>query len=178
MDSIDIHDRTGLKRVKLSVGLTAVAVSILILLMALAIRHAREREMVRQFELQQITIVRGIAARLGELIISVERGLLTLATEPDGPPADVQKIKALHDGMDGRVSFVAVTDAAGDVLTKYPPSVIETNGHFGTTRVFGQVRESAAPALGTILILGKKGITTGSWSCVCQGTGQGGDLGA
>ena len=157
MDSNNIRDRKALKRVKLSAGLTAAAVIILILLLALTIRHAREREMVRQFKLQQIAIARGIATRLEDLIISVEKGLLTLATEPDAPPADVHKIMMLHAGMEGKVSFVAVTDAKGDVLTKYPPLVIGKNGHFGVTQVFTQVRESAKPAAGTILMPDEKG---------------------
>ena len=71
MDSSDIRNRKNLNRVKFSVGLTALAVIILILLLALTVRHAREKEMVRQFGAQQVAVARGTAARLEDLILVV-----------------------------------------------------------------------------------------------------------
>ncbi len=73
MDSSDIRNRKELNRVTLSIGLTALAVIILILLLALTVRHAREKEMVRQFGAQQVAVARGTAARLEDLILVGEK---------------------------------------------------------------------------------------------------------
>jgi len=150
MDSSDIWNRKGLNRVTLSIGLTALAVIILILLLALTVRHAREKEMVRQFGAQQVVIARGTAARLEHLILSVKKNLLTLTAAPDRSLRDSQKIRAVHAGMEGEVFLTAVTDAAGAVLMKYPPSVAGRVGGVGETPLFHQVRETGKPAVGVL----------------------------
>jgi PAS domain S-box-containing protein len=150
MDSSDIRNRKGLNRVTLSIGLTALAVIILILLLALTVRHAREKEMVRQFGAQQVAVARGTAVRLEHLILSVKKSLLTLTAIPDRSLRNGQKIRAIHAGMEGEVFFTAVTDAAGAVLMKYPPSVAGKEGGFGETPLFRQVRETVKPAVGVL----------------------------
>jgi PAS domain S-box-containing protein len=148
MDSSDIRNRTTLNRVKLSVGLTALAVIILILLLALTVRHAREKEMVRQFGAQQVAVARGTAARLEDLILVVKKSLLTLAAESDCSLRDRRKIGVAYAGMEGKVSFTAVTDAAGAILMYYPPSVAGRVDGAGVLPLFRQVRETKEPAVG------------------------------
>jgi PAS domain S-box-containing protein len=152
MDSSDIRNRKNLNRVKFSVGLTALAVIILILLLALTVRHAREKEMVRQFGAQQVAVARGTAARLEDLILVVKKSLLTLAGEPDRSLRDGRKIGVVHAGMEGKVSFTAVTDAAGAILMNYPPSVAGSVGGVGETPLFRQVRETGKPAVGVLTL--------------------------
>jgi PAS domain S-box-containing protein len=150
MDSSDIRNRKNLNRVKLSVGLTALAVIILILLLALTVRHAREKEMVRQFGAQQIAVARGTAARLEDLILVVKKSLLTLAGEPDRSLLGGRKIVVFHAGMEGKVSFTAVTDEAGAILMHYPPAVAGGMGSVGETPLFRQARETGKPAVGVL----------------------------
>jgi PAS domain-containing protein len=157
MDSSDIRNRKNLNRVKFSVGLTALAVIILILLLALTVRHAREKEMVRQFGAQQVAVARGTAARLEDLILVVKKSLLTLAGETDRSLRDGRKIGAVYAGMEGKVSFTAVTDAAGALLTYYPPSVAGRLGSVGETRFFHQVRETGEPAVGVLSLPDDRG---------------------
>ena len=52
-------NRGRLTRVVISVGLTTLVVIVLILLLALTVRHAREKEMVGQYGLQQAAIAKG-----------------------------------------------------------------------------------------------------------------------
>jgi len=131
MDSSDIQNRKRSDRVKLSVGLTALAVIVLILMLALTVRHAREKDMVRQFGEQQVAIARGTAERLEQLMLVVKKNLLTLAGESDRSLLDGRKLGAVHAGMGGKVSFTAVTDESGIILVNYPPSVA---GRVGSVR--------------------------------------------
>jgi PAS domain S-box-containing protein len=150
MDSSDIRNRNHLNRVKFSVGLTALAVIILILLLALTVRHAREKEMVRQYGAQQVAVARGMAARLEDLILAVKKSLLTLAFDPDRSLRDGRKIGTVHAGMEGKVSFTAITDEAGAILMNNPPSVAGSVGGVGWTPLFRQVRETGKPAVGVL----------------------------
>ena len=162
MDSDDVRDNKGLRRIKISVGLAALAVIVLILLLALTVRHAREKEMARQFGLQQAAIARETAARLEDLIISVERALFTLAAHPDRFRGEIQKLRAAQTDMEGKVSFMVLTDEAGAVLIKYPPSVIGRYGGFGDVLFFRQARKTGKLAVSIILLPGDQGVNTRS----------------
>lgn len=150
MHSSDIRNRNHLNRVKFSVGLTALVVIVLILLLALTVRHAREKEMVRQYGAQQVAVARGMATRLEDLILVVRRSLLTLASEPDRSLRDGRKIGAVHAGMEGKVSFTAVTDAAGVILISDTPSAAGSAGGVAGTPLFRQIRETGKPAVGVL----------------------------
>ena len=151
MDSSDIRNRERLNRVKISVGLTALAVIVLILLLALTVRHAREKEMVRQFGAQQVAVARGTAARLEDLILVVKKSLLTLAGEPDRSLRDGRKIGAVHAGMEGKISFTAVTDEAGAILMNYPPSVAgRVGGVRGDASLPSRSGRPEKPAVGVL----------------------------
>jgi PAS domain S-box-containing protein len=162
MDSGDIRDSKGFRRIKISVGLAALAVIVLILLLALTVRHAREKEMVHQLGLQQVAIARETAARLEDLIISVERSLLTLAAHPDRFRGEVQKLRAAHTGMEGRVSFMALTDERGAVLIRYPPSVIGRYGGFEDVLFFRQAQKTKKLAVSVVLLPGDQGVNNRS----------------
>lgn len=142
MDSRDVRNRRELKRVKWSVSLTAFAVIILILILVLTVRHTREKEMVRQFGVQQVTVARETAARLEQLMLLVKKNLMTLSGEPDAVLRDGRKIGAVHAGMEDKVSYTAVTDVDGTVIVQYPPDIGPRTVSFGNTRLFQQVMQT------------------------------------
>jgi len=115
-------NRGRLTRVVISVGLTTLVVIVLILLLALTVRHAREKEMVGQYGLQQAAIAKGTAARLENLCSSIEKYLFTLSDEPPNRLRNEKWIRNAHEAMGGKVSFAAVMDQKGSILMRYPPS--------------------------------------------------------
>jgi PAS domain S-box-containing protein len=157
MGSSDIRGRKGLRRIKISVGLTTLALIVLILLLAQTVRHAKEKEMVRQFGLRQVAVAKGIAASLDELIVPVEKGLLALAAEPDGRMQTAWKLRALQTGMEGKASSMAVTDSRGAVLMRTPAEGALIKGHLGETEAFRQIKTTAAPAVGSLPISESRG---------------------
>lgn len=153
MDSSDIQNRSRLDRVKFSIGLTAVAVIILILLLALTVRHAREKEMVRQFGLQQASIARGTAARLENLLSSVERYLLLLAAEPARNLGDEKRIRDVHEMIGGKISFAVVMDEKGAILMRYPPPPSGQEGRYlWETSLLLRIREMGKQTARSVLL--------------------------
>ncbi|MDD5100688.1 MAG: PAS domain S-box protein, partial [Syntrophales bacterium] len=122
MDSSEMGNRGRFNRVVISVGLTAVIVIVLILLLALTVRHAREKEMVGQFGLQQAAIARGTAARLENLISPIEKYLSLLATQPENELGGEKRIRDVQQVMGGKISFAVVMDENGSILTRYSPT--------------------------------------------------------
>ncbi|MDA8124839.1 MAG: PAS domain S-box protein [Deltaproteobacteria bacterium] len=151
MDSGDNRAKKGLRRINVSVGLTAVALIVLILLLAQTVRHAREKEMVRQFGLRQVGVAEGIAARLDELIAPVEKGLLALAAEPGSRMQTAWKLRAFQTGMESQVSALAVTDENGVLLMRTPAAGFAIRG-VNETELFRQIKRTAAPAMGLLTI--------------------------
>ena len=147
MESSGIRNRDHLNRVNFSVGLTALAVIVLILVLALTVRHAREKEMVRQFGEQQVAVARGTAARLEDLSLAVKKSLASLAGDTDLSLRDRRQIGAVYAGMEGKVSFTAVMDAAGAIQIYYPPSVAGRVGAIAAAPLFNEVRETLQPAV-------------------------------
>jgi hypothetical protein len=153
MDSSDIQKRSRFDRVKFSIGLTAVAVIILILLLALTVRHAREKEMVRQFGLQQAAIARGTAARLENLLTSVERYLQLLAAEPAKNLGDEKRIREVHEMIGGKISFAVVMDENGAVLMRYPPPQPGQQGRYaGESSLLLRIREMGKQTTNSVLL--------------------------
>ena len=151
MDSSNVLDKKGWRRINLSVGLTALAVIVLILLLALTIRHARETEMVGQFGLQQAAIAKGSAARLESRIALTERRLRRFAAEPEKWPGDAKRIQAVQEGLEGTISFLAATDERGTILAHHPPSVTGIKGGpLGEAPLFRLVRKTGKSAVGAI----------------------------
>ncbi|MCE5263011.1 MAG: PAS domain S-box protein [Deltaproteobacteria bacterium] len=150
MESSGIRNRDHLNRVTFSVGLTALAVIILILVLALTVYHAREKEMVRQFGAQQVSVAQGMAARVEDLSLDVRKSLTGLAGETNRSLLDHRKMAAVYAGMEGKISFTAVMDAAGAIQIYYPPSVAGRLGGAGASPLFRQVRETRQPAVGLL----------------------------
>jgi PAS domain S-box-containing protein len=158
MDSNEMGNRGRLNRVVISVGLTAVVVIVLILMLALTIRHAREKEMVGQFGLQQAAIARGTAARLENLLSSIEKHLLALAAEPEKKLKDEKRIRDAHEMMGGKISFAVVMDENGSVLMRYPPPPSGTGGRFPwETSLLLRIRETGKNTVKKILLLPGEG---------------------
>ncbi len=76
----------GKKRVMIPIWLTTLIVITMILLFSLIIYDAREREMVGQFNRQQMAIAKGIAAGLEDLVSGIEKGIAYPVGTP-GPRA-------------------------------------------------------------------------------------------
>jgi PAS domain S-box-containing protein len=158
MDSNEMGNRGRLNRVVISVGLTAVVVIVLILMLALTIRHAREKEMVGQLGLQQAAIARGTAARLENLLSSIEKHLLALAAEPEKKLKDEKRIRDAHEMMGGKISFAVVMDENGSVLMRYPPPPSGTGGRFPwETSLLLRIRETGKNTVKKILLLPGEG---------------------
>ena len=134
-------NRGRLTRVVISVGLTTLVVIVLILLLALTVRHAREKEMVGQYGLQQAAIAKGTAARLENLCSSIEKYLFTLLDEPPKRLQNEKWIRNAHEAMGGKVSFAAVMDQKGSILMRYSSSAHRTKeGERWETALFLRIR--------------------------------------
>ena len=72
----------GKKRVMIPIWLTTLIVITMILLFSLIIYDAREREMVGQFNRQQMAIAKGIAAGLEDLVSGIEKGIASRSELP------------------------------------------------------------------------------------------------
>ncbi|MCE5283575.1 MAG: PAS domain S-box protein, partial [Deltaproteobacteria bacterium] len=177
MDSEDIRDRKDLRRITLSVVLAALAVILLILLLTVTVRYAREKEMVRQFGQQQAAIARGIAARLEDLILPVERSLMTLAANQARFRTEGRRLKAAYDEMEGKVSFLAVADRGGTILSKHPPFMIGRYGGFGNLFFFRQVLKTGKMALSAVRLPGDEGVDNRSVAIGVPITGPEGQIG-
>ncbi len=176
MDSEDIRDRKDLRRITLSVVLAALAVILLILLLTVTVRYAREKEMVRQFGQQQAAIAQGTAARLGDLILPVERSLMTLAADQTRFRTEGRRLRAAYDEMEGKVSFLAVADRGGTVLSKHPPFMIGRYGGFGSLLFFRQVLKTGRLALSAIRLPGDQGVDNRSVAIGVPITGADGQI--
>jgi PAS domain S-box-containing protein len=157
MASNDIRGRKGLRRLKISVALTTVVLIVLIMLLAQTVRHAKEKEGIRQFGLQQVAVARGIAARLDGLIVPVEKGLLAMAAETDGHMQTAGTLRALQQGRQSNVSSLAATDARGVVMIRIPADGAGIRGPLGETELFRHIRTTAAPAVGSLPLSESKG---------------------
>jgi hypothetical protein len=150
MDSDNIRGRRGLRRIGVSVVLTALILTALIFLLALTVRYGREKERVTQFGQQQVSVARGIAARLADLVASVEPGLETIASKPFGSAQAVHSLQSFPEGRQGRVLFTALTDTVGNVIGRVPGDRSGLPGGIGRTELFRQVRSTGRPAVGVI----------------------------
>lgn len=112
--------------VRVSTWLATSAVVILIILLALTINHAQEKGIVEQFSRQQATIASGVAARIEDLIISVEKSMIILSRLPaeDGIKPE-ESIKTIYDTLEGKIQFIARLNEKGLILRSYPPSPLK-----------------------------------------------------
>jgi len=153
MDSSEMGNRGRLNRVVISVGLTAVVVIILILLLALTVRHAREKEMVGQFGLQQVAIARGTAARLENLISPIEKYLVVLAAGSKKELGSEKRIRDVHEAVGGKIAFAVVMDENGSILMRYLPSLSETKNRISwETSLLLRIREAGKNGTKNILL--------------------------
>jgi PAS domain S-box-containing protein len=114
--------------VRLSIWLATFIVIVLILLFALTIYHARGKGMVEQYSQQQMTIAKGTAARIEDLLVDIEKTMLTFSKLPH-----LENIKskeayilteAFYDNLAGKIDFISNLDREGNVLSVYPPTFI------------------------------------------------------
>ena len=113
----------GERILRIPIWLTTLIVIVLILLFSLIIYDAREREMVEQYNRQQMAIAKGIASGIEDLIAGIERSIKTLMTWRGGSryfvsASDIQDLKFFYRALEGRVEFVARSD--GKSLHAYP----------------------------------------------------------
>ncbi len=105
-------------RFRIPIWLTTLIVIFMILLFSLLIYTAREKEMVEQFNRQQMAIAKGIAYGIENLISGIEQNLKTLTSwrENDSHRYPLQFI---FETLEGKADFVARSD--GRSLNAYPP---------------------------------------------------------
>lgn len=130
--------------------MAALILVVLILLLALTVRHAREKESVAQFGMQQMSLARGLAVRFEELVVSVARGLETIAAgAPTGAEAQ-RRIALWPEGRRERILIAALTDATGAILVQAPDGGPYKPGEIGSTELFRQVRVTGRSAVGLL----------------------------
>ncbi len=111
------------RRFRIPIWLTTLIVSVMILLFSLIIYDAREKEMVEQYNRQQMAIAKGIASGIEDLIAGIERSIKTLTTWRGGSryfasTTDLQDLKFFYRALEGKVEFVARSD--GRSISAYP----------------------------------------------------------
>ncbi|MCX5851628.1 MAG: PAS domain S-box protein [Deltaproteobacteria bacterium] len=136
-----------------SIWFTTIAVVMLIMLLALTVNHAREKAIVEQFSRQQTAIANGTAAGIEDLIVSIERSLTILSKLPGLHDKDsdgaVRSIKAVYDGLEGKVLFIVVIDREGMFHVGYPEAHIRNVAvkSFEDRFFFKQIQKTGKPVV-------------------------------
>ncbi|MFB3925233.1 MAG: PAS domain-containing protein [Syntrophales bacterium] len=104
------------------IWLTTLIVIVMILLFSLMIYNAREREMVEQFNKQQMAIARGTAAGIEDLIAGIEKSIMIhtrlRGIRNDASVRDLSSIRIIYEDLEGKVEFVAAGN--GRTSAVYP----------------------------------------------------------
>jgi ABC-type iron transport system FetAB permease component len=133
---------------RLTIWLTTLIVVFMILLFALVIYNTRERDMVEQFGRQQMAIASGTAAGIEDLIVGVEKSMVTLSRLPcaEGamPETTIQSVKVIYDDLEGKVDFIAIEDKNGVAIGAYPHSFLKSimGKSFEFCRYFQEVKKT------------------------------------
>ncbi len=154
--------RSFLANIRIPIWLTIASVITFILILAFTVNHARERDIVRQFSQQQITIARGTAAGIEALISSVKKSMIILSRLPSCPQClcvtDItpeitkQSIKIIYDDLDGAVEFIVVKNKDGVVINEYPSSIPGgmTDEIFKHSPYFQQIKKTGKAYIGDL----------------------------
>ncbi|MEA1935906.1 MAG: PAS domain S-box protein [Thermodesulfobacteriota bacterium] len=144
----------------LSIWLATLTVVFLIVLFALVINSAREKDMVEQYSKQQLTIARGTAAGIEDLVVGVERSMINLSRLPcvkgTMPEATLQSLKVIYSDLEGKVSFIAIEDKDGVAIGAYPASFLKemTGESFQFYRYFQEVKKTGRPYISDLVLAG------------------------
>lgn len=145
---------------RFSIWLATSIVVLMILMFALTINSARERDMVEQFSKQQLAIARGTAAGIEELVVGIEKSMVTLSRLPcvkgTMPEATIQSMKVIYDDLEGRVEFIAVENKYGVIIAAYPPSLLKgiMGKSFGFRRYFQEAKRTGKPCVSDLVLVG------------------------
>jgi len=145
---------------RLTIWLTTLIVVFMILLFTLVIYNTRERDMVEQFGKQQMAIAGGTAAGIEDLIVGVEKSMVTLSRLPcvEGtmPETTIQSVKVIYDDLEGKVDFIAIEDKNGVAIGAYPHSFLKgiMGKSFEFCRYFQEVKKTGRPYISGLVLMG------------------------
>ncbi len=119
------------KKIKTPIWLSTVSVVVVIILFSLVLNRAQEREMVTQFNRQQMALAKGVATGLEDLFAGIERSIIIHSrfkklTGEHG-------LQIIFRDLEGKVQFVAEGNRAGEIESSFPESYFKALGRPNVT---------------------------------------------
>ena len=101
----------------------------LIIMLALTVNHSLEKDMASRFGRQQLTIAKGVALGIEDLIASIENSAMLLSRlsleKEIGPDIAVKIMPSIYGNLMEKVRFIAKVDDRGMIQSFYPPHAKE-----------------------------------------------------
>ncbi len=145
----------GSKRARSPIWLTTSIVVIMVLLFSVMVYVTREKEMGDQFNLQQLTVIKGSAGSVEDIFADIERSITIHCRYAS--LQNERNIRMVYDDLGLRVDFIAVESKTGQPPIIYPQSYFkEFKDNPELSSIVRKTRETEKTVIGDLAPASRK----------------------